>query len=559
MFGFVEKNRKLFLRILWVAAILASIKSIITDTGFDNAYTVAMSYRHLNGDAMFKYMWEPHQTSIFMTDVLMFIYHIFVPGYSGVMIYLQIIGTLFLALTGYVLYKYVSIFSEKEIAVLAGLFFFMFRAKQTPFPDFANLQICFSALAFIFVVKFLQNEERWWFLLGSAGCVCFEVLAYPSAAITAIPLSVFLLIYTKRNIRNVLIFIGTCGIIGGLYVGFFVYKLGFDQFAGNITNIFYSDSHSGERISVFEYFRGMLVSLIWVSLAVILAFVILKVINKKHKITVEFLPVLGFILLISELVMLFTQKLTGIDWTCSIYIVPLLMIVLTAAIGYKKMSNEEKKVWILGIVFSFSSFIATALLTDLGIITIVSYLVVGAVVSFIPLKYCGKQVFSFALLLCALITLHRGLVVWGYANKGNVWMVNDIEAIVTEGPNLGVACDYMRYYQTKKDIEDHNKFINPDDSVLLVDDFIIDSTEFILINSLISNSSTIDTPIYNERLAQYYELYPEKEPSVVAVSCWFGNLNVSQDSWIMGWIEGKYTAVGEGDYWRYYRKKNAEN
>ena len=54
--------------LLWVAVILASIKSIFTDTGFDNAYTVAMSYRHLKGDGMFEQMWEPHQTSIFFTD-----------------------------------------------------------------------------------------------------------------------------------------------------------------------------------------------------------------------------------------------------------------------------------------------------------------------------------------------------------------------------------------------------------------------------------------------------------------------------------------------------------
>ena len=66
MISFLEKHRKKCIVLLWLGAILASAKSILTDTGFDNAYTVAMSFRHLRGDGMFEQMWEPHQTSIFL-------------------------------------------------------------------------------------------------------------------------------------------------------------------------------------------------------------------------------------------------------------------------------------------------------------------------------------------------------------------------------------------------------------------------------------------------------------------------------------------------------------
>lgn len=555
MLEFIENNKKVFDRILWVFVILASIKSIVTDTGFDNSYTVAMSYRHLNGDMMFKYMWEPHQTSIFFTDILMFIYHIFVPSYTGVMIYLQVMGTLFLALVGYVLYKNLKSYIGDELALLAGLFFFIFRAKQTPFPDFANLQICFSALAFVFIVKLIKDEQKWWYLLIASVCLCLEVLSYPSTVITAIPLLVGLIVCTRKKLRNVLLLAGTCAGIGIIYVGYFIIRLGLDQFVGNIQNIFYSDSHSGERIEISEYLRGMIVATVWVIVAIAVSFAIIKLIEKIKKNRIEFLPVLGIVLFVSEFVMLLIQKKTGLDWTCCFYILPLFLIIAGAVCGFKKMNGEEKAVWIIGLIFSASSFAATALLTDLGIITVAAYLVLGAVVSFIPLKYCGKQIYTFALVMCALVTLHRGLVVWGYANKGHIWMINDIEAIVTKGPNIGIACDYMRYYQTNADIEDHGKFIGPDDSVLLVDTFVIDSVEFMLINSSISNFSTIDTPIYNERLVTYYEQYPEKEPSVVAVSCWYGGLMVPADSWIMKWVENNYEAVGDGKYWRYYRKK----
>ena len=67
------------IKLLWIAAILVGIKTVFTDFGADNAYTMAMSYRHISGDRMFLEMWEPHQTSIFFVDALMLVYGLFVP------------------------------------------------------------------------------------------------------------------------------------------------------------------------------------------------------------------------------------------------------------------------------------------------------------------------------------------------------------------------------------------------------------------------------------------------------------------------------------------------
>ena len=44
MICFLEKHRKMCMNLLWAAVVLASIKSLFTDTGFDNAYMVAMSF-----------------------------------------------------------------------------------------------------------------------------------------------------------------------------------------------------------------------------------------------------------------------------------------------------------------------------------------------------------------------------------------------------------------------------------------------------------------------------------------------------------------------------------
>ncbi|MBP5276228.1 MAG: hypothetical protein J6Z07_05455, partial [Lachnospiraceae bacterium] len=77
--------------VLWLFSIGTIIKSIFTEYGYDSSYHLAMSWRHINGDRMFLEMWEPHQTSAFVLDMLMSIYRMIVPSMNGVALYLQIV------------------------------------------------------------------------------------------------------------------------------------------------------------------------------------------------------------------------------------------------------------------------------------------------------------------------------------------------------------------------------------------------------------------------------------------------------------------------------------
>lgn len=555
MTEYIKNHEKQIVRIIFVFGVLAAVKSIFTDTGFDNAYTISMSYRHLNGDDMFHYMWEPHQTSIFVTDVLMWVYRFFIPSFSGVMLFLQCVGTAVLGLVSYALYKSLSKVSGKSAASLAGLFFFIFRVKQSPFLDYANLMICFSTLGFICLIGFVNNQKKTRLLILAGLLLCLEVLAYPSGLLTFLAVAVVLFFATEKRWRNIGILSGVCVLTGLGYLMFFVGKLGLQGLISGLKNMLYSDSHqTGEMLGPGGYFNNMEYVLGWllVSLAVsLLIFFVLKAFRKEP----QFLSAFGISMLVIEICMLFLQKRLGIDWTVNYYILPLLLMVLAASVGFKKMTKEERIIWLSGSLISLSVFVAACLLSDLAVIAMLSYLVLGGAVSFLPLKYAKEQALVFLMSVCTIAVVHRGLVVWGYANKTGVWMVNDLEAIVTEGPSFGIACDYMTYYQTKCDIEDNKKFIHEGDNVFIIEDYILDSVEFLITGGNISNCSTIDTPIYNETTLSYFELYPEKEPDVVMVSCWYGGLMVDPESMIMKWVEDNYEISGDGRYWRYYRKK----
>ena len=129
-----EKNSLLrpsvLIPVLWIGTVLVNIKSIFSDYDVDLSYAVATSYRHLSGDTLFRTMWEPHQTSAFLIDLLMIIFHKLTGGYDGVVIYLNICGVIFYALTTIYLVKTLKEYTDNVTANLIGCIFLAFRTRQ---------------------------------------------------------------------------------------------------------------------------------------------------------------------------------------------------------------------------------------------------------------------------------------------------------------------------------------------------------------------------------------------------------------------------------------------
>lgn len=200
--------------LFWLGAALISVKSIFMDFGVDNGYAIATSYRHVLGDRTFLEMWEPHQTSAFLVDVLMRLYRVFVPSYTGVAVYLQVMGVLLWIPIILVLHKELVKHVDKDLSHLLCVLLFVFRPKQTVFPEFANMQIGFSILFFVFLVKFVLNQAQVRYLVLSALFLCMEVLSYPTCVIAFAAALGILLTRTERKGKNVLVFGGVCLVTG---------------------------------------------------------------------------------------------------------------------------------------------------------------------------------------------------------------------------------------------------------------------------------------------------------------------------------------------------------
>ncbi|MCM1188475.1 MAG: glucosyltransferase domain-containing protein [bacterium] len=554
----LQKNSRRFLYLLWFGAVLVSIKSIFTDFGVDNGYAVAASYRHISGDRMFWEMWEPHQTSSFLVDVLMLIYRVFVPSFTGVAIYLQIMGVLLWIPIVFVLHKELSKHIGKELSHLICIFLFVFRAKQTVFPEFSNMQIGFSVLFFVFLIKFICDQTQWKHLILAAVFLCLEIISYPTCIIAYAAAVGILLLYTERKGRNVLAFSGVCAALGTLYVGYFLLTRGLTGFAEVLSLLIRADaSHTGVSMSLSRYFQVFAEGAAYMAgvLAIAAAVWLLLCRHKKDR-DMPFLAVFGTTLLAVTGVTLplwMGGKLSASEWH---YCIVLALLILLGWGGHRLLTDMEKKIWVSGVLISASSFFAVAVLTNCALMSVVAYLPLAAAVSMIPLSKFRKGFFCAGTVLLVVL-LHRGLITCGYNQVGRHTFVTELESIVRTGPAAGIMCDDTTSCIFRDNVTDFESFIEPDDSVFFIGGWGYDPLYYVQAGVDVSASSVISSPTFGRHQIDYWSRYDGKTPTVIAVACYDGRFLAEQGEWqtISEWMEERYVWVGDGIWWRFYRRK----
>lgn len=173
-------NGKMIRFVMLGIAVALSVKYIFVDFGIDAEFQISMSYRLAKGDIMFKEMWEPHQMSAFLCAFFIKIYLWLFHTTTGIVLYLQVIGVLLDAAVAYCFYQVVNKYLHCSNAAFAMAWvFFIVSPKDVPLPEYANMQVWFSALLCVTLFVYYKTEKKRWVIL-SALCLCGAVLAYPS-------------------------------------------------------------------------------------------------------------------------------------------------------------------------------------------------------------------------------------------------------------------------------------------------------------------------------------------------------------------------------------------
>lgn len=561
-------NGKMIRFVMLGIAVALSVKYIFVDFGIDAEFQISMSYRLAKGDIMFKEMWEPHQMSAFLCAFFIKIYMWLFHTTTGIVLYLQVIGVLLNAAVAYCFYQVVNKYLHcSNTAFAVAWVFFIVSPKDVPLPEYANMQVWFSALLCVTLFVYYKTEKKRWVIL-SALCLCGAALAYPSCLLLFFGV-IYLLLSRKDKVGSV-IFGAVCLLAGSLYLYFIFRQISLSDFVASIEHMLALETAHSMRMSdkFIAYWKDAFQIAIFMGMEYIVSCVIVRVLQGKQE-DVQgkearrvFTDVLFFVLvlLFSLFTVVFWEKFTRYSY--SLVFVALLLI---GTHYRKKLSPDKRYLYSCGMVLSFLQLLATLSLTNLVLVASIPYLLIAVIVSFLPIAEGFKAIDCTAasgilkrmLLLCGVLflTFRNAYIIRPMC--GDVSTILKIAGIVKDGPAIGVVSEYMGPYMQNESMKEWKQYVQPGASIYLIGGA-LDTLGYLYDDTVVAAPSSTCTPGYNESILEYWRRNPDKYPDVIIASCWYGTMNaeLEEDSWMMKWIEEEYQpqASVDGKYWRYYFK-----
>lgn len=571
-----DKAWKIFKIFLVLGTVLAALKLIFVDYTLDEEYQIVMAYRNINGDSLFKQMWEPHQTSAFFCAGLMWIYSGILGTYTGVILFLRFVSLIIQIGLSFAIYKTLQDVVEKDYSFLLALLFFNIVPKNIQIPDFSNMQLWFLVIVVLSLMKYYKDKKRdkrsRYLLVIMGVALSCEILTYP----TCIILFPFLLIYIcsrsgKARIIDCGILALTCAMCGGTWMLCILSRVSLDEFLMNLDKLLSFDlTHDVSGVTdgkVLNYIENIKLWGFW--LVIILAaagilFIILKAVSnrrgKSFKGKEGRLVYWLIAVLLSEGVQIYYWVIKSIGYE---YLQIHLLVIWLAAIALWQIAGEGKSKLIPGLSATLLAYVGVMYISDLamyytlphgtlGIVFALAVFVLAAKNTVINHK---KYIMVLLVSLCFCALCGKGYSLRGGQENNDIFEVRNI---MKKGPAAGIFADYMCAHIYNRNYENYREYLQPGDKVLIVANMVmsVSTSSYMFDDYEVCHFSIVDPTTYDERLLVYWDQYPEKKPDVIVVDCWYGELKEPADSWIMQYIEKDfgYTSAIDGDYVRFYRR-----
>ena len=139
--------------------LIASISIIVSNVSYDAEYQMAMGYRLLKGDTPILEMWEPNQTSAFLSAIIMKLYLSIAGTTTGIVLFVNVMGYLIrVGISGFLYYR-INKMAGKVPALIACFLFILIGPKDMLVPDYSNMEVWFSTLTVLFLVEYFEKKS----------------------------------------------------------------------------------------------------------------------------------------------------------------------------------------------------------------------------------------------------------------------------------------------------------------------------------------------------------------------------------------------------------------
>lgn len=501
-------------------SLLGAVKMIFFGLLVDEEYAVVMSYRIASGDAMLWDMWEPHQTSGFVCAIFIKLFLLLFGSTEYLLIYLRIVGvTLQLAMSLFV-YDTIRKIYDKEIAFWAGVMCFSLLPKWIQVPEFTNILLWSNLCTMMCLLRYVKQEKagKHWLILGAV-FYCFAILAYPTCLLL---LPIYLYgIYKcvpEDSRRNVGMFIAVCTIIGSVYVGSFLVRMGIGNFMFGVSQMITDGEHKAtlrQRAVIYgREILGLLPEILLVFSAAGVVYLLITKLVLRNNCKEGKLLFLSLLVLMANI-----QQLEAWNSLKSHMHEPLLFYYFAFFAGVMLAQKEDALFW-FGILPAAGIIVAVLLITNTTIGVTGTNLLPGIIAGgvffrkYIKEKNLGVfyQYVSIALALVSigLLLFAKGCLVCEHESaKDNIFYVKQK---ILSGPAKGIYCRYLDGYHFNNLAEVVDTYVSNEDVVLCVGNH---SLRYMMSDGRIGTYSTISTPTYDERLLDYWEIFPDRYPTIV--------------------------------------------
>ncbi|MBP3755536.1 MAG: glycosyltransferase family 39 protein [Lachnospiraceae bacterium] len=536
---------------------ISAVKMIFFGWVIDEGYAFAIGNRLLQGDLLFKDMWELHQTSGYAIEFLLGIYRFLVRSGEGEVVFVRAVGMIIHLAVSYALYRALKRHMSDEKAFIAAVLYANLTPKSICIPEFSNLINQTSVLTLIcldrlYLEKSAEDKKKRYMTAFAAGVfLSLCVMSYPPSVIFAVFVFVYVLLKSKGKRGEFITMLSVCLISGALYIVRIFSYMSAGELGDSVRMMLSSDStHGGGLSKITGYASDTLILVIFIVVFGAAAFLISKLLGRKEL----FLP-LVFIMVFGWRVLhiLLKNDTYPVEYTFGcILIVSVLVLIYEIKAG--AYSAEDKNLLKLYVGGSLGVFLTVLAACNQSVFSSAKYLtVLFAVTAALSYKEKSRDG-NFRILFAAGVMAVILINIFQYANPRNRLLnIFDAEARVPSGPQAGLILERMYANKARIDNQELSEILNSADYVMITGDAIT----YLYTDARIGHGTTIMTEDYGENYALYWEARPDRKPDMIAVECYEGSLDaVVASSWLIDYLENEYGAseVVDTTYYRIYIK-----
>ena len=553
----MKKKFSLIKLILIFLTFVSAIKMIFFGWVIDEGYAFAIGNRLLQGDLLFKDMWELHQTSGYAIEFLLRIYRLLISSGNGEVVFVRAVGVVIHLAVSYALYRTLTGHMTENKAFIAAILYANLTPKSISIPEFSNLINQTSVLTLIcldrlYLGKSTDDKKKRYLTAFAAGIflsIC--VMSYPPSLIFALFIFVYVFVNTKGRRGELITVISVCLISGALYIVRILSYMSADELADSIRMMLSSDStHGGGFSKISGYASDVLILVVFIASFGAASLLMSKILRKKEL----FLP-LSFIMVFGwrTLHIILKNDTYPVEFTFGcILIVSVLALIYEIKNG--AYSPDDKKLLQLYAGGSLGVFLTVLVACNQSVFSSAKYLtVLFAVTAALSYKEKSKDR-NFKILYAAGVTAVILINILQYANPRNRLLnIFDAEARVPSGPQAGLILERMYANKARIDNEELPAILNSAEYVMITGD----AVAYLYTDARIGHGTTIMTDDYGESYALYWKERPDRMPDMIAVECYEGSLDaVVASSWLIDYLENEYDAseVVDTTYYRIYIK-----